>query len=75
MIDKNKFNQDIEDFVYETGESYIDAIVHFCEKNQLEIESVAKMLNKPSSRVIKQKIESEASDLNLLREKLCRLPV
>jgi FKBP-type peptidyl-prolyl cis-trans isomerase (trigger factor) len=73
MIDKNKFNQEIEDFVYETGESYIDAIVHFCEKNQLEIESVAKakMLNK----VIKQKIESEASDLNLLREKLCRLPV
>lgn len=71
MIDKNKFNQEIEDFVYETGESYIDAIINFCEKNNVEIESVAKMIN----RVIKAKIESEASDLNLLIEKLCRLPM
>ncbi len=71
MIDRNKFNQEIEDFVYETGESYIDAIVNFCEKNNVEIESVAKMINK----VIKAKIESEAEDLNLLTEKLCRLPV
>lgn len=71
MIDKNKFNQEIEDFVYETGESYIDAIINFCEKNNVEIESVAKMIN----RVIKAKIESEAEDLNLLTEKLCRLPM
>jgi uncharacterized protein YdhG (YjbR/CyaY superfamily) len=71
MIDRNKFNQEIEDFVYETGESYIDAIINFCEKNNVEIESVAKMINK----VIKAKIESEAEDLNLLTEKLCRLPV
>lgn len=71
MIDRNKFNQEIEDFVYETGESYIDAIINFCEKNNVEIESVAKMINK----VIKAKIESEAEDLNLLTEKLCRLPM
>ena len=38
MIDKNKFNQEIEDFVYETGESYIDAIINFCEKNNVEID-------------------------------------
>lgn len=71
VFDKSAFNQEIEAFVKETGETYIDAVVHYAEKRNIEIETVSKMLNK----VIRQKIESEASDLNLLREKLCKLPV
>ena len=71
MLNRLEFNQEIEKFVKETGESYIDAVVHYAEKNEVEIETVSKMLNK----VIRQKIESEASDLNFLKEKLCRLPV
>ena len=71
MFNRAEFNQEIEKFVKDTGETYIDAVVHYAEKNGLEVETVSKMLN----RVIRQKIESEASDLNLLREKLCKLPV
>ena len=71
MLNKLEFNQEIEKFVKETGESYIDAVVHYAEKNEVEIETVSKMLNK----VIRQMIESEASDLNFLKEKLCRLPM
>ncbi len=71
MLNKSEFNQEIEKFVKNTGESYIDAVIHYAEKNGLEVETISKMLNK----VIRQKIESEASDLNLLREKLCKLPV
>lgn len=71
MINRLEFNQEIEKFVKETGETYIDAVVHYAEKNQVEIETISKMLNK----VIRQKIESEASDLNFLKEKLCRLPM
>ena len=71
MLNRLEFNQEIEKFVKETGESYIDAVVHYAEKNEVEIETVSKMLNK----VIRQKIESEASDLNFLKEKLCRLPM
>tara|TARA_B100001248_G_C27329886_1_gene430876 strand:+ start:799 stop:1014 length:216 start_codon:yes stop_codon:yes gene_type:complete len=71
MLNKLEFNQEIEKFVKETGETYIDAVVHYAEKNEVEIETVSKMLNK----VIRQKIESEASDLNFLKEKLCRLPM
>ena len=71
MLNKLEFNQEIEKFVKETGESYIDAVVHYADKNEVEIETVSKMLNK----VIRQKIESEASDLNFLKEKLCRLPM
>lgn len=71
MLNKSEFNQEIEKFVKNTGETYIDAVIHYAEKNGLEVETISKMLNK----VIRQKIESEASDLNLLREKLCKLPV
>ena len=71
MLNKSEFNQEIEKFVKNTGETYIDAVIHYAEKNGLEVETISKMLNK----VIRQKIESAASDLNLLREKLCKLPV
>ena len=71
IIDRLTFNIDLEKFVLETGESYIDAIVHYCNKHQLEIEVIPKLLNK----VIRSKIEAEASSLNLLKEKLCQLPV
>ena len=66
MLNKSEFNQEIEKFVKNTGETYIDAVIHYAEKNGLEVETISKMLNK----VIRQKIESEASDLNLLKEKL-----
>lgn len=71
MLNKSEFNQEIEKFVKNTGETYIDAVINYAEKNGLEVETISKMLNK----VIRQKIESEASDLNLLKEKLCKLPV
>ena len=64
MIDRNKFNQEIEDFVYETGESYIDAIINFCEKNNVDIETVPKLISKP----LKEKIKCEAMDLNFLKK-------
>ena len=34
---------------------YIDAIVHFCEQNSIDIESVPKLISKP-----KEKIKYEA---------------
>ena len=71
IIDKVTFNLYLEEFVSNTGESYIDAIVHYFNKNEIEIEVIPKLLNK----VIRSKIEAEASDLNLLKEKLCRLPM
>ena len=64
IIDKVTFNLYLEEFVSNTGESYIDAIVHYCTKNEIEIEVIPKLLNK----VIRSKIEAEASDLNLLKE-------
>ena len=51
---------------------YIDAIVHFCEENNVDIESVPKLLSKP----LKEKLKYEAMELNLLkRTSHAKLPI
>ena len=43
-----KFVQEIEQIVkYNSDMKYIDAIVHFCEQNSIDIESVPKLISKP----------------------------
>ena len=32
-----KFSQDVERIAYENNMNYIDAIVHYCETNEIEI--------------------------------------
>ena len=61
----NKFAQEIEDLVQVNVEmNYIDAIVHFCEKNSLDVESIPKLISKP----LKEKIKYEATELNFLKK-------
>ena len=43
--------------------NYIDAIVHFCEQNSIDLESVPKLISKP----LKEKIKYEAQELNFLK--------
>ena len=50
--------------------SYIDAVVWYCDENDIEIETVNKFI----SKTLKEKIESEARDLNYL-PKVGKLPV
>jgi hypothetical protein len=44
--------------------NYIDAIVHFCEENTIDLESVPKLISKP----LKEKIKYEAMELNFLKK-------
>tara|TARA_R100000808_G_C2148751_1_gene156970 strand:+ start:634 stop:852 length:219 start_codon:yes stop_codon:yes gene_type:complete len=60
-----KFSAMIEDMVKEMKVPYMDAVVHYCERNEFEIETAAKLLNTN----IKAKIEAEATDLNFLEKK------
>ena len=61
----NKFAQEIEDLVQVNVEmNYIDAIVYFCEKNSLDVESIPKLISKP----LKEKIKYEATELNFLKK-------
>ena len=42
-----KFAVEIETIVKDNRMSYIDAIVFFCEKNNLDVEVVPKLMSKP----------------------------
>ena len=43
-----RFVQEIEQIVQCNSDmKYIDAIVHFCEQNNIDIESVPKLISKP----------------------------
>ncbi len=60
-----RFTEAIETLAHEKdGMSYVDAIVHFCEQNNIDVESVPKLkLLKP----LKEKLKGEAMELNLLK--------
>jgi hypothetical protein len=64
------FSSIIENLVCDKKISYMDAIVHYCENNELEVESAAKLIN----TIIKSKIECEAQELNFL-PKTAKLPL
>ena len=68
-----RFAEEIEKLVLINKEmNYIDAIIHFCEKNSIDLESVPKLIPKP----LKEKIKYEASELNFLkRSSRAKLPL
>ena len=68
-----RFAQEIEGLVQVNSDmNYIDTIIHFCEQNNIDVESVPKLISKP----LKEKIKYEASELNFLkRSSRAKLPV
>jgi len=58
--------KEIEEVVASGDVNYIDAVVYVCEKYGLEVEGMKLMLPKN----IKEKIEKDASDLNMLKYKV-----
>jgi hypothetical protein len=69
----SRFAQEIEKLVQDDKNlTYIDAILYFCEKNSLDLESVPKLISKP----LKEKIRGEAIKLNYLkRSSRAKLPL
>lgn len=64
FVSKEKFAADIEALVLDTNMNYIDAIVTYCEKNGIELESVGKLISKP----LKDKVKFIATELNYLKK-------
>ncbi len=61
----SRFAQEIEKLVqYNEDMNYIDAIIHFCENNNIDLESVPKLISKP----LKEKIKYEAMQLNFIKK-------
>ena len=62
FLNKNKFTKLIEKTVIDLKLSYMDAILHLCEKNDIDPEDVKKFV----PPIIKGKLEAEAMSLNFL---------
>ena len=72
FLDQNKFTQDVEQLVLTTELNYIEALVSYCEDNNIEFESVGKLIAKP----LKDKLKAEATELNYLkRTSKSKLPI
>jgi len=68
----NTFIEEIEKLCRTKNIEYIDAVVHWCEKNKIEVEYIAGLIKKDP--VFKSKIQAEAENLNILKRG-ARLPV
>ena len=64
FVSKEKFAEEIESLVLQTKMNYIDAIVEYCEVNNIEVDTVGKMISKP----LKEKIKYDAMELNFLKK-------
>lgn len=69
----SEFFLEIENLVEEFDVNYLDAIMMYVEKNNLEVESVASLVKKHP--IIKSKLQKDCEFLNLLVEKTARLPL
>ena len=65
------FSKQIESLCEQRNIEYIDAIVHWCETNTVEVEYAANFIKK--NQVLKLKVQKEAEDLNYIK-KTARLP-
>jgi len=72
FLTPSKFALEIENIVAVEGFNYIDAIVHYCEINELEVESVTKLISKP----LKERLKWDATRLNFMKKtSRARLPL
>ena len=65
-----EFSQHIERRAIHTKSTCMDILLEYCTSNDIEIESVNKLL----SASLKDKLQAEAQDLNLLKVKANKLP-
>ena len=64
FVSKEKFAEEIEKIVKTSQMNYIDAIVEYCTINNIEVESVSKLISKP----LKDKLRYDATELNYLKQ-------
>ena len=65
FLTPTKFSHEIERLVKTSGGliSYIEAVVTYCQENEIELETVPKLISKP----LKEKLKYEAQRLNFMK--------
>jgi hypothetical protein len=69
----SQFALEIEMVVKEKKIDYLDAVMYYVGKNNIEVETAASLIK--SSQILKGKIAAEAEQLRLLKTKSARLPI
>ena len=60
-----KFSQEVEKIALHNPEmNYIVSVIHYCEENEIELDSVNKLISKP----LKEKLRYEAQQLNFMKK-------
>jgi hypothetical protein len=60
-----KFSQEVEKIALHNPDmNYIDSVIHYCEVNEIEIDSVSKLISKP----LKEKLRHNAQELNFMKK-------
>ena len=63
FLTPQKFAMEIEKIVANDELNYIDAILHYCETNNLEVESITKLI----SKTLKERLKWDATRLNFMK--------
>ena len=64
LLNSKRFGLLIEDIVKTKKISYMDAVLHYCENNDLDTGSINTLINKS----LKEKLKLEAENLNLIQK-------
>ena len=67
FLTPTKFSQEIERLVKRSNGliSYIEAVVTYCQENEIELETVPKLMSKP----LKERLRHEAERLNYMKKR------
>ena len=66
------FVKEIDKLVITKNINFFDAVLHYCEVNNIELETAAALVKQ--STLLKSKIQYEAENLNMIK-KTARLPI
>ena len=66
FLTPTKFSQEIERLVKRSNGliTYIEAVVTYCQENEIELETVPKLISKP----LKERLRHEAQRLNYMKQ-------
>jgi hypothetical protein len=64
FLTPSKFALEIENIVVAENMNYIDAICYYCELNNVDVESVSKLISKP----LKERLKWDAIRLNFMKK-------
>ena len=71
ILTPNKFALIIENIVKDRNITYMEAVLEYCQSHNIDPSDTKAMI----SKTLKEKIAYEAQNLNMLKEKVAKLPL